>query len=42
MLFAFRKSVIAVTELRIFDIPLSVTEIGSEGYEKHPREREPV
>lgn len=33
-LFAFRKSVIAAMKLRIFDIPLSVTDIGSEGYEK--------
>jgi hypothetical protein len=32
-LFAFRKRVIATTKLRIFDIPLSAIEIGSEGYE---------
>jgi hypothetical protein len=33
-LFALRNSVIAVTKLRIFDIPLSVYDIPSEGYEK--------
>jgi hypothetical protein len=31
---AFRKSVIAVRKLRIFDIPLSANGIGSEGYRK--------
>ena len=34
MLFALRKSVIAAVKLRIFDIPLSATDIGSRGYEK--------
>jgi hypothetical protein len=33
-LFAFRKRVIAVRKLRIFDIPLSVADIWSDGYEK--------
>lgn len=36
-LFAFAKSVIAVPKLRIFDIPLSVIDIGLEGYEKPRR-----
>ena len=33
-LFPFRKSVIAVAKLSTFDIPLSATGIGSNGYEK--------
>jgi hypothetical protein len=41
MLFGFRKSVIAVTKLMIFDIPLSVVDIGSEGYEK-PKKAHPA
>lgn len=36
-MFAFRKSVIAVMKLRIFDTSLSVIDIKLEGYEKPMR-----
>jgi hypothetical protein len=40
-LFVIRKSVIAATKLRIFDIPLSVTDIGLDGYEKPKKAQTP-